>query len=338
MKKFWHGPCQTDKVITAVGRRAEHHRICLQRFKRGGKSFGRQRRAIAPNDDGRRRTFAEAVGECAGHALAEVAFALRAAKPAVAEPMLHRVRVVTGKTDFQFHVLRLTQSVGGSKRAKNEPAMQRGCAFRSERGDEASFHLSGDGKASEQNQSASLVGHGSIVAASPLPGEPAVHQVLHERRQAGAVVKVAGLADGFGLGRIRMDRSAEPRATGLAVGVRSSRYRLGASPTTELTPGNEMATVTVYKRARTRWRRWLWREASLKPCWGKPAVRNFRGGGGNEVQGLMTFCHAARKGGNIGSHWPKHVRASALLDEHERARILRSHHRESRGPLCSTPA
>ena len=28
----------------------------------------------------------------------------------------------------------------------------------------------------------------------------------------------------------------------------------------------------------------------------------------------MTFCHAARKGGNIGSHWPNPVRASALLD------------------------
>jgi hypothetical protein len=39
-----------------------------------------------------------------------------------------------------------------------------------------------------------------------------------------------------------------------------------------------------------------------------------RGGGGNEVDGLMTFCHDARKGRNIGSHWPNQVRASALLD------------------------
>src|ERR1035437_4586138 len=39
-----------------------------------------------------------------------------------------------------------------------------------------------------------------------------------------------------------------------------------------------------------------------------------RGGGGNEVDGLMTFCHDARKGRNIGSHWPNHVRASAPLD------------------------
>ena len=40
-----------------------------------------------------------------------------------------------------------------------------------------------------------------------------------------------------------------------------------------------------------------------------------RGGGGNEVDGLMTFCHDARKGRYIGSHWPNHVRASALLDQ-----------------------
>jgi hypothetical protein len=32
------------------------------------------------------------------------------------------------------------------------------------------------------------------------------------------------------------------------------------------------------------------------------------------VDGLMTFCHDARKGRNIGSHWPNHVRASAPLD------------------------
>jgi hypothetical protein len=36
--------------------------------------------------------------------------------------------------------------------------------------------------------------------------------------------------------------------------------------------------------------------ARLEPYWGKPAVRNLRGGGGNEVDGLMTICHDARKG------------------------------------------
>ena len=129
-------------------------------------------------------------------------------------------------------------------------------------------------------------------------GDPQRRRCGHSKRRSSRTLQPGG----------------EPRATGLAVAVRSSRCRLGASPTTESTPGNEIPTVTAYKPARTRSRRWPWRAASLKPYWGKPAVRNFRGGGGNEVQGLMTFCHAARKGGDIGSHWPKHVRASALLD------------------------
>jgi len=72
--------------------------------------------------------------------------------------------------------------------------------------------------------------------------------------------------------------------------------------------------MTAYKWAISRPRRWPWCEAGLKPYWGKPAVRNFRGGGGNEVNGLVPVCHDARKGGYDGSHWPKHVRASALLD------------------------
>ena len=67
-------------------------------------------------------------------------------------------------------------------------------------------------------------------------------------------------------------------------------------------PENETRAVTAYKPACQRWRRWPLRPASLKPYWGKPAVRNFRGGGRNEVHGLMTFCHAARKGRYIGSH------------------------------------
>src|SRR6266571_3582973 len=106
----------------------------------------------------------------------------------------------------------------------------------------------------------------------------------------------------------------EPRATGLAVVVRSSRCRLVARPTTDKPPGNQIPTVMAYKQALKRPRRWPWRQASLKPYWGKPAVRNFRGGRGNEVDGLMTVCHDARKGRYIGSHWPNHFRASALLD------------------------
>ena len=58
--------------------------------------------------------------------------------------------------------------------------------------------------------------------------------------------------------------------------------------------------------------------ARLKPYWGKPTVRNFRGGRGNEVNGLVTVCHNARKGCHIGSHRPNHVRASALLDQRRR--------------------
>src|SRR5439155_2970759 len=31
------------------------------------------------------------------------------------------------------------------------------------------------------------------------------------------------------------------------------------------------------------------------------------------MDGLMSVCHATRKGGHMGSHWPTHTRASALL-------------------------
>jgi hypothetical protein len=48
-------------------------------------------------------------------------------------------------------------------------------------------------------------------------------------------------------------------------------------------------------------RRWQL-TASLKPYWGKPDVRNFRGGGGTVLHGLVAICHEARKGGHIGSH------------------------------------
>ncbi len=92
----------------------------------------------------------------------------------------------------------------------------------------------------------------------------------------------------------RADRTeqpaGEPRATGLAVGVRSSRCRLVARPTTDKPPGTEEPTATAYKRAWTRARRWPWRQAGLKPYWGKPTVRNFRGGRGNEVEGLMRMA------------------------------------------------
>src|SRR5258708_25770766 len=87
----------------------------------------------------------------------------------------------------------------------------------------------------------------------------------------------------------------EPRATGLAVRVRSLRCRVVARPITDPTLWTEIRRRTAYKPAWRRWRRWPWRQAGLKPYWGKPAVRNFRGGGRNEVQGLMAICHDARK-------------------------------------------
>src|SRR5947207_803582 len=102
----------------------------------------------------------------------------------------------------------------------------------------------------------------------------------HSKRRSGRTIQPVG----------------EPRATGPAVAVRSSRCRLVARPITDKTPGNEIPTVTAYKRALTRSRRWPLPEAGLKPYWGKPTVRNFRGGRGNEVDGLMTVCHVARKG------------------------------------------
>jgi len=119
----------------------------------------------------------------------------------------------------------------------------------------------------------------------------------HSKRRSGRTIQPVG----------------EPRATGPAVQVRSLRCRLDASPITDQTLGMEIRTVTAYKPAPTRPRRWPLRQAGLKPYWGKPTVRNFRGGRGNEVDGLVTVCHDARKGGYIGSHWPNHVRASALL-------------------------
>src|SRR5258706_3149293 len=81
----------------------------------------------------------------------------------------------------------------------------------------------------------------------------------HSKRRAGRTIQPAG----------------EPRAIGPAVLVRGSRCRLDASPITEQTPRTEIRTVTAYKLAVRRPRRWPWHEAGLKPYWGKPTVRNF---------------------------------------------------------------
>ena len=65
--------------------------------------------------------------------------------------------------------------------------------------------------------------------------------------------------------------AGEPRATGLAVQVRSLQCRLVARPITDPTLQTEIRTVTAYKPAWRPWRRWPWRQAVLKPYWGKPA-------------------------------------------------------------------
>ena len=102
----------------------------------------------------------------------------------------------------------------------------------------------------------------------------------HSKRRSGWTIQPAG----------------EPRATGPVVQVRNPRCRLDASPTTDQTLGTEIRTVAAYKRTGDGTRRWPRHEAGLKPYWGKPTVRNFRGGGGNERHGLMAVCHDARKG------------------------------------------
>src|SRR5438045_90214 len=76
-----------------------------------------------------------------------------------------------------------------------------------------------------------------------------------------------------------------------------------------------MRTWVPYKSpACVRRGRRSWPTPDLKPYWGKPAVRNFRGGRGNRMHGPVAICHAAPKGGHAGSHWPKHYCASSLLD------------------------
>jgi len=96
--------------------------------------------------------------------------------------------------------------------------------------------------------------------------------------------------------------AGEPRTPGPVGLVGRFRCRLDASPTTEYPPIWLDHPVADYKRTAPEARRCPWREAGLKPYWGKPTVRNFRGGGRNETQGLMAICPKARKGGYSGSH------------------------------------
>ena len=97
----------------------------------------------------------------------------------------------------------------------------------------------------------------------------------------------------------RRDRITRRRAKGLWTGMpRRSRPSPRHSAGTTRPAGP--VQLAAYKSAEPM--KVAADESGLKPYWGKPAVRNFRGGGGNEMDGLMAFCHATRKGGNMGSY------------------------------------
>ena len=101
-----------------------------------------------------------------------------------------------------------------------------------------------------------------------------------------------------------MINCAEPRACGHS----REPIHLDPEPDTERTAGSASnAAGTGGGRSRSD-------EAGFQRYWKNPPYGMIRGGGGNEGDGLMTFCHDARKSRYIGSHWPNHVRASALLD------------------------
>jgi hypothetical protein len=70
-----------------------------------------------------------------------------------------------------------------------------------------------------------------------------------------------------------------------------------------LTDTDEISTVSALKPPGRRTRL----TARLKPYWGKPAVRNFRGSRGNGMNELTAICHKARKGGHIGSRCSNHT-------------------------------
>ena len=56
----------------------------------------------------------------------------------------------------------------------------------------------------------------------------------------------------------------------------------------------------------TRWRRSPWLISSLKPYWGKPAVRNFRGGGGNVCTVWRLFATQLERADTSEADRPTH--------------------------------
>src|SRR6267378_1285580 len=211
---------------------------------------------------------------------------------------------------YTVHLIRIGGTCGcraGTDMAKTEPALKAlSSADVGTTGVRATAWRVRTGRVNWGPSEAGASARGRVGIIHKPPGGIQRRGYGHSKRRAGRTIQPVG----------------EPRAIGPVVLVRGSRCRLDARPITEQTPRTEIQTVTAYKLAVIRPRRWPWPEAGLKPYWGKPTVRNFRGGGGNEVNGLMTVCHDARKGRYIGSHWPNHVRASALLEGFPSERLL----------------
>jgi hypothetical protein len=88
---------------------------------------------------------------------------------------------------------------------------------------------------------------------------------------------------------------------------------LGASPITEQTaPGRDLPWDQVKAQEQAKGLV----DGPFEAVLGKTHRTEFQRGQRKRMDGLMTICHEARKGRYIGSHWPNHVRASALLDVH----------------------
>src|SRR5438094_7101950 len=61
-----------------------------------------------------------------------------------------------------------------------------------------------------------------------------------------------------------------------------------------------------------------------------------RGGRGNEMNGLMTICHDARKGRYIGSHWPNHVAPLLHSTALHKLHLLHSLHHKIKFNRCNS--
>src|SRR5882724_11833215 len=84
--------------------------------------------------------------------------------------------------------------------------------------------------------------------------------------------------------------------------------------------GNEPQVLRQTKPGRVSEGRRMTRLASSRIGENPPYGMN-RGGGGNEMDGLMTVCHDARKGRYVGSHWPNQL-APPLHSTTAASRIL----------------